>query len=134
MASFTSIPIEILLMIGRYFTNFDGLHTLWALTVTCRRNHHAFNGLLYQTHAKTCNGENAMLWGAMSGQIRTLEWAVQNGADINCCDWVGEPPDPNLNPGRRVSANDLYGGHCHRPRSGTALHLAVMMGHDKVVE
>jgi len=40
MASFTDLPVEILLMIGAYLTDFYSFHGLWALTVTSRRNHH----------------------------------------------------------------------------------------------
>jgi len=134
MASFTDLPVEILIMIGAYLTDFYSFRALWALTVTSRRNHHVFNDLLYQTHAGIHTTPYALQWGAISGQMRTLEWAVQNGADVNYSGTVGEPTDPQLHPGRLISARDIHEFHIQKPRSSTALHLAVMMGNDKVVE
>ncbi|KAK4034230.1 ankyrin repeat-containing domain protein [Parachaetomium inaequale] len=126
MASFSALPLEILRMIGDYFTNPDleVIFALGALAGSSRRNHWIFNEQLYQVDARNPYGSRAMIWAAGAGQIETMKMAVASGANVN---WRGPvayaEPDPSDDPNRTPPQ-----------MTATALQLAVENGKDAAVQ
>lgn len=140
----TSLPTEILEIIGSHLITRTKpnepppLSDLHALVATCRRTHWEFNDkLLYSIDAVDPLGSVALLWGAATGQIKTMERAVRHGADIHREDVVGDlTTDPrNIPPGGYIKGRTLRGKRKESPkRRGTALHFAVKMGQDEAVK
>ncbi|KAL2162970.1 hypothetical protein VTH06DRAFT_6806 [Thermothelomyces fergusii] len=140
MASFTTLPPELLQIVGHHVSEFGHDHavaSLAALARTCRLHHWVFNDQLYEIDAMRSSGSLAMLWGAAVGGIRTMELALAHGANVNWRGYVGHLPDPRELPGpypvitaRHVRASTKDKIH---PQAA-ALHLALKMGHDEAVE
>jgi hypothetical protein len=92
MASFSTLPIELLRLVVGSLSRHDQRHALAALAATPRRNHWLFNGMLYQ--ADIAPGPSlAMLWAAATGNLRTLQLAVARGADVNYFYELGHTSD-----------------------------------------
>ncbi|KAK3984399.1 ankyrin repeat-containing domain protein [Cladorrhinum sp. PSN332] len=101
MPSLLKIPPELLFIICEY----PDVADLASLAATSKRQYMHVNDELYRRDS--AHKRKALVWGAVTGQIRTMRMALASGTDIN-------------------TVSDMY--------SGTALHGAAMLGEAKAID
>jgi ankyrin repeat protein len=115
-----TLPNEVLCIVG----TFCDTKRLKSLARVSHLFHDIYNPLLYKHNALYDNPSKAsVLWAAKKGSLKTLQLAVENGADINC---LGAPSEDFV---WKKAVFDLR----LKKKYAAPLHLAVLHNREDIV-